>query len=99
MTQTYSRDLRERVVTAVVADRSCRAAAIFGERVARGATVYVSGPAAKTILSRTCTMRTHIRLWFTDYSGYPTYDQASPTFKHGVIPAARTDDSWGFPNR
>lgn len=52
--------------------------------LARGATTYVSGPAAKAYISRQKFANEGIELAYADYSGYPTYDQQMNPFEHGV---------------
>jgi hypothetical protein len=51
---------------------------------ARGATAYVSGPAARAYLDVSAFHRAGIALYFADYSGYPTYQQGCEPFEHGV---------------
>lgn len=67
--------------------------------LARGATRYVSGPAARAYIDDGLFRAASIELRYADYSGYPLYDQASRAFEHGVSaidllmrcgPAART---------
>jgi WbqC-like protein family len=52
--------------------------------VARGATQYVSGPAARAYIEKGKFERAGVELRYADYSGYPVYDQQSETFEHGV---------------
>ena len=52
--------------------------------VARGATTYVSGPAAKTYIEKAQFDRSGIALAYADYSNYPVYDQGTTSFEHGV---------------
>ena len=52
--------------------------------VARGATTYISGPAAKAYLDKSKFDAAGIELKYANYSGYPVYDQGSETFEHGV---------------
>lgn len=65
----YSGDPTERVV------RICESA---------GASVYLSGPAAKGYINQTLFDRAGIELRFIDYSGYPQYAQLYPPFEHAV---------------
>ena len=51
---------------------------------ARGAATYVSGPAAKAYLDRTQFDAIGVGVAFTNYSGYPVYDQGLIPFEHGV---------------
>lgn len=51
---------------------------------AYGATTYLSGPSAKSYLDPAVFDELHIDLRYCDYSGYPTYAQATETFEHGV---------------
>ena len=51
---------------------------------ARGATTYVSGPAARSYLELTAFRDAGIAVCFADYSGYPTYPQGCTPFEHGV---------------
>jgi hypothetical protein len=51
---------------------------------ARGATRYISGPAAKTYLNPAAFEEAGIELRFADYSGYIKYDQDLEPFTHGV---------------
>lgn len=51
---------------------------------ARGATEYVSGPAARSYIKRELFEAAGIALRYANYSGYPVYDQKSTTFEHGV---------------
>jgi WbqC-like protein family len=50
----------------------------------RNATVYVSGPAAKSYIDRSLFEEAGVGLRYVSYAGYPDYDQNSPTFEHGV---------------
>ena len=52
--------------------------------LARGATTYISGPAAKAYLDKAKFDAVGIDLKFADYSGYPVYDQGTAAFEHGV---------------
>ncbi|PLQ01533.1 WbqC family protein [Cupriavidus pauculus] len=49
-----------------------------------GATVYVSGPAAKDYIQPELFADAGIALRFFDYSGYPEYPQQWGAFEHGV---------------
>jgi hypothetical protein len=51
---------------------------------ARGATAYVSGPAARAYLDLAAFRAAGIAVCFADYSGYPTYPQECSPFEHGV---------------
>ena len=51
---------------------------------ARGATTYVSGPAAKSYLDQAAFDAAGITLAYANYSGYPAYDQGRLEFDHGV---------------
>jgi WbqC-like protein family len=50
----------------------------------RHATIYVSGPAAKSYIDRALFEDAGVGLRYVSYAGYPAYDQNSPTFEHGV---------------
>lgn len=49
-----------------------------------GATLYLSGPAAKAYLDEDQFVRADIELAYTDYGGYPEYPQLYPSFEHRV---------------
>lgn len=49
-----------------------------------GATEYVSGPAARAYLDESLFHKAGIAVRWTDYHGYPEYDQLYPPFEHGV---------------
>jgi hypothetical protein len=49
-----------------------------------GATVYLSGPAAKGYLDEALFAEAGIRVDWMDYSGYPEYPQLFGEFQHGV---------------
>ena len=51
---------------------------------ARGATDYVSGPAARDYLRPGAFQQAGIALHFADYNGYPAYPQSHEPFEHGV---------------
>ena len=51
---------------------------------ARGATTYISGPAAKAYLNPVMFKEAGVDLCFANYSGYPVYDQGGAEFEHGV---------------
>lgn len=51
---------------------------------ARGATRYISGPAAKAYLDQSAFEQAGIALRFADYSGYVEYDQNLHPFTHSV---------------
>jgi hypothetical protein len=52
--------------------------------LARGATTYVSGPAAKSYIEHAQFKKAGIALAYASYDGYPIYDQAMEPFEHGV---------------
>lgn len=52
--------------------------------VARGADIYLSGPAAKAYIENDSFERAGVALRYADYSGYPPYDQKAPAFEPGV---------------
>jgi hypothetical protein len=49
-----------------------------------GASLYVSGPAAKAYIDDNEFRNAGIQLVYKDYSGYPEYPQLYPPFEHGV---------------
>jgi len=49
-----------------------------------GATIYVSGPAAKIYMDRSLWSGRGIGVRYKSYSGYPEYPQLHPPFEHGV---------------
>jgi hypothetical protein len=51
---------------------------------ARGATEYLSGPAARAYLEEEQLRDAGIALEYADYSGYSEYQQQMPVFEHGV---------------
>ena len=51
---------------------------------AAGATVYLSGPAAKGYLDERLFAAAGIRVEWMDYTGYPVYPQLFGPFEHGV---------------
>lgn len=51
---------------------------------ARGATHYLSGPAARAYIKKNFFDDAGISLSYANYAGYPTYDQGTETFEHGV---------------
>jgi hypothetical protein len=51
---------------------------------ARQARVYVSGPAARDYIQTAEFEAAGVKLHYADYSRYPTYEQASKSFEHGV---------------
>ena len=51
---------------------------------ARGATLYLSGPAARSYIQKAQFDSAGIALAYADYSGYPVYDQGPGPFEHGV---------------
>lgn len=52
--------------------------------VGRKALVYVSGPAARDYIQPGEFEAAGVTLRYANYAGYPTYQQASPSFEHGV---------------
>ena len=52
--------------------------------VASGASVYLSGPAAKGYLDETLFAAAGVGVEWMDYSGYPDYPQLYGKFEHGV---------------
>lgn len=52
--------------------------------VARNALVYVSGPAARDYIEPGEFEAAGVALHYANYAGYPAYQQASPSFEHGV---------------
>lgn len=50
----------------------------------RGATRYVTGPAAKVYFEEHKFQSANIAVQWVDYSGYPEYEQLHPPFVHGV---------------
>jgi hypothetical protein len=57
---------------------------VLGLCKAAGATVYISGPAAKSYLDAELFRREGIDVVWKDYSGYPEYPQFHPPFEHAV---------------
>ncbi len=51
---------------------------------AKGATTYLSGPAAKAYIDPVLFRDAGIELGWADYRGYPSYPQAHEPFEHGV---------------
>jgi len=52
--------------------------------LARGATAYLSGPAAKAYIDRPQFEAAGITLAYANYQGYPVYGQGLEPFEHGV---------------
>lgn len=52
--------------------------------VSTGATIYLSGPAARDYLDEQMFSAEGISVQWMDYSGYPIYPQLFGTFEHGV---------------
>lgn len=52
--------------------------------LSRGATQYVSGPAAQAYIEAEKFARAGIELRYANYSGYPAYEQNTRIFDHGV---------------
>lgn len=50
----------------------------------RGATEYLTGPAARSYLDLDMFKQHGINVTYLDYSGYPEYRQVYPGFEHGV---------------
>jgi len=50
----------------------------------RKADVYVSGPAARDYIQSAEFAAAGVKLRYANYAGYPTYQQASESFEHGV---------------
>lgn len=51
---------------------------------ALGATVYLSGPAAKSYLDESVFSQAGVQVRYMDYGGYPEYPQLHPPFDHQV---------------
>lgn len=51
---------------------------------ARGATRYVSGPAARAYIKKELFDDAGVELLYANYQGYPVYDQSMRPFEHGV---------------
>jgi len=49
-----------------------------------GATTYLTGPAAKDYMEEDQFKKSGIDIVYSDYSGYPEYNQLFPPFEHGV---------------
>ncbi len=49
-----------------------------------GASIYVSGPAAKVYLDEKLFVESGVEVEWMDYNGYPVYDQKFPPFDHAV---------------
>ena len=52
--------------------------------VAAGATMYLSGPAARSYIDEQAFAAAGVGVRFADYSGYPEYPQPYPPFEHAV---------------
>ncbi|MEO1324413.1 MAG: WbqC family protein [Pseudomonadota bacterium] len=52
--------------------------------IARNATTYISGPAAKSYIEQKQFDDENIALAYANYAGYPIYDQGLEPFEHGV---------------
>ncbi|MEM6622014.1 MAG: WbqC family protein [Pseudomonadota bacterium] len=52
--------------------------------LARGASDYLSGPAARSYIDPDAFARAGLGLHYADYTGYPEYDQGGAEFTHGV---------------
>lgn len=52
--------------------------------IARGATRYISGPAARAYIKTKLFADAGIALCYANYQGYPIYPQALEPFEHGV---------------
>jgi len=49
-----------------------------------GCTTYLSGPSAKSYLTKESMAEHGIKLEWMNYEGYPEYHQLYPPFEHGV---------------
>ncbi|MGZ7039181.1 MAG: WbqC family protein [Thermoanaerobaculia bacterium] len=49
-----------------------------------GASIYLSGPSARSYLDETLFRAEGVEVEYADYSGYPEYRQQFPPFEHGV---------------
>ena len=79
-------DIATSIVPAAIVPRSCQDPT---ERLleicrARGASAYVTGPAARAYLDETAFGKAGIALFYADYAGYPAYPQGCRPFEHGV---------------
>jgi hypothetical protein len=52
--------------------------------VAAGATMYLSGPAARSYIDEPAFAAAGVTVRFADYAGYPEYAQPHPPFEHAV---------------
>jgi hypothetical protein len=52
--------------------------------IGRGATAYLSGPAARSYIQNDEFEAANVSLHYANYAGYPVYDQQSAAFEHGV---------------
>jgi hypothetical protein len=66
------------------ASRSSKTERLLSICEAAGATVYLSGPAAKAYLDESIFTQSGISVKWMDYSGYPEYPQLYPPFEHHV---------------
>jgi hypothetical protein len=73
--------LRADIVPRQTADPTGRLAEICR---ARGATDYISGPAARAYLKPDLLRTAGVRLHYANYQGYPEYPQSMTPFDHGV---------------
>ena len=73
--------LRTSLIPRAAADATGRLLEIC---VARGATEYISGPAARAYIDKERFAALGLKLKYANYSGYPVYPQASTSFEHGV---------------
>jgi hypothetical protein len=72
--------------------RLCTDYTLVGDRVSRlvdlceqaKASVYISGPAAKSYIEEDAFLKSGITVKWMDYSGYKEYPQLYPPFEHGV---------------
>lgn len=73
--------LRAEIVPRTTGDPTARLVEICKSR---GATAYLSGPAARAYLRPDDFEAAGIHLLYADYAGYPEYDQFCVPFEHGV---------------
>jgi len=73
--------IRAEIVRRTTADPTDRLVEICK---ARGATAYLSGPAAHRYIEPEAFHKADIRLHYANYQDYPTYNQACASFEHGV---------------
>ncbi|MET3889533.1 hypothetical protein ABIE41_000609 [Bosea sp. OAE506] len=73
--------LRTDIVPRQAADPTGRLVEIC---VARQASLYLSGPAAKSYIEQPQFDAAHVDVVYANYAGYPVYDQAMEPFEQGV---------------